>query len=360
VPTDTANYNSLLAQAAGNLVISKATLTIKAADRDKTYWTTVVFDETTPSTDFIVTGLGSGDTVDSVTLTSAGAPVTATVALSPYPITPSAAVGTGLGNYTIGYVTGNLTVNPAPLAIIGLTSTDKSYDGNITAPLSGSAVLVGVVSPDMVTVDASAATADFASKDVGMHAVTLAGYALGGADQGNYALSAQPVVTDASITPATLVVSADDQSRAFGLDNPNLTASYSGFVGGETLATSGVTGDPDLNTAAVNNSPAGNYPITAAVGSLSAVNYNFSFADGTLTVFGEAPGIKSVTVLDPTHVVIYWSAISNVTYRVQYRPDLDTDWADLVPDVTATSNTALAVDNPAGAQQRFYRILVVP
>ena len=39
------------------------------------------------------------------------AAATATVAGSPYAIVPSAAVGTGLGNYTISYVNGTLTVN---------------------------------------------------------------------------------------------------------------------------------------------------------------------------------------------------------------------------------------------------------
>ncbi len=39
-----------------------------------------------------------------MTLTSAGAAATATVAGSPYPITPSNAIGTGLANYTISYV----------------------------------------------------------------------------------------------------------------------------------------------------------------------------------------------------------------------------------------------------------------
>ena len=43
----------------------------------------------------------------SVSLASPGAPATATVAGSPYPITASAAVGTGLGNYTISYVDGH-------------------------------------------------------------------------------------------------------------------------------------------------------------------------------------------------------------------------------------------------------------
>ena len=50
-------------------------------------------------------GLVNSDTVDSVTLTSAGAAATATVAGSPYAIVASAAVGTGLGNYDIAYST---------------------------------------------------------------------------------------------------------------------------------------------------------------------------------------------------------------------------------------------------------------
>src|SRR5207237_9650987 len=44
-------------------------------------------------------------------LTSAGATATAAVAGSPYAITPSAAAGTGLTNYTITYKDGKLTVN---------------------------------------------------------------------------------------------------------------------------------------------------------------------------------------------------------------------------------------------------------
>jgi len=182
---------------------------------------------------------------------------------------------------------------------------------------------------------------------------------LGGANRANYTLT-QPTVANASITPAILTVSADNKSRAFGVNNPTLTASYLGFVGGETLATSGVTGNPALSTLATNNSAAGVYPITAAIGSLSALNYSFNFTNGTLTVVGDAPKILSISVLDPAHVLIYWSSISNVTYQVQYRPDFNTAWADLVPSVTATSDTALAVDNPAGAGQRFYRLHVVP
>ena len=59
----------------------------------------------------------NSDTVTSVTLPSAGAAATATVAGSPYPVVPSAAVGAGLGNYTISYANGKLTVKQSEFGI---------------------------------------------------------------------------------------------------------------------------------------------------------------------------------------------------------------------------------------------------
>src|SRR5262249_52729151 len=74
----------------------------------------------------------------------------------------------------------------------------------------------------------------------------------------------------------------DKKRRAAGRVNPPLTASYSGFVGGKTLASSGFPGSPALSTTSTNL--AGTYPITAALGTLSAANYSFSFVNGLLTV----------------------------------------------------------------------------
>src|SRR5439155_351997 len=84
------------------------------------------------------------------------------------------------------------------------------------------------------------------------------------------------------ITKAALTVTADDKTRAAGAANPALTATYSGFVGGETLATSGVTGTPTLSATSTN--VAGTYPITVTIGTLASGNYSFSFVNGQLTV----------------------------------------------------------------------------
>jgi hypothetical protein len=68
------------------------------------------------------------------------------------------------------------------------------------------------------------------------------------------------------VNPAPLTVRASNLTRPYGATNPPLTISYTGFMPGDTLATSGVTGSPVVSTAAQTNSPAGTYAITAGLG----------------------------------------------------------------------------------------------
>jgi hypothetical protein len=88
------------------LTINPKTLAITAKDLSKTIGQTLEFDGTefTVSDDLI-----EDDTINSVTLFSSGADALA--AEGTYPITPSAAVGSGADNYQIVYVDGVLTVN---------------------------------------------------------------------------------------------------------------------------------------------------------------------------------------------------------------------------------------------------------
>jgi len=87
------------------------------------------------------------------------------------------------------------------------------------------------------------------------------------------------------VTKAPLTVTADAKSRLFGLANPPLTATVSGFVLGQTLGTSGVTGSASCTTTAMVFSAGGPYAITCTIGTLAAMNYSFGpFVPGTLTV----------------------------------------------------------------------------
>ncbi len=91
----------------------------------------------------------------------------------------------------------------------------------------------------------------------------------------NYSISYVPGTV--SVGPATLTVTANDVTKAFGASVPTLTATITGFVNGQTLATSGVTGQALCTTTATTTSPGGTYPITCSVGTLAAQNYTFSF-----------------------------------------------------------------------------------
>ncbi len=94
--------------AGGNLTINPAALTISANDASKRFGQTLLF----AGTEFTTTGLLFADTVTSVSLSSLGAQRLS--AAGTYAITPSAAVGLGLSNYTIAYIDGTLTVTGGP------------------------------------------------------------------------------------------------------------------------------------------------------------------------------------------------------------------------------------------------------
>ncbi|HXI29624.1 MAG TPA: MBG domain-containing protein, partial [Vicinamibacterales bacterium] len=83
-----------------------------------------------------------------------------------------------------------------------------------------------------------------------------------------------------TINKAALTITADSKTRLYGSAMPTMTASYSGFVNGETSAV--LTAQPTLSTTATASSPFGTYPIT--VSGATAANYTITFVNGTLTV----------------------------------------------------------------------------
>ena len=133
--------------------------------------------------------------------------------------------------------------------------------------------------------------------------VNINGLILTGSDAGNYVIHPSPT-TSATITPAVLDIVAADVSRDYGQPNPMLSAGYSGFVNGETLATSGVTGSPVLTSPARDSSVPGSYPITVAIGSLSASNYGFAAVNGTLSVVPAPVPTSTTGINSPSSSVV--------------------------------------------------------
>src|SRR4029450_8093307 len=111
-----------------------------------------------------------------------------------------------------------------------------------------------------------------------------------------------------------------------------------GFVGGETLATSGVTGAPALSTTSTN--VAGTYPITAAQGTLSATNYSFSFVKGQWTFIGGAAS-KLVIVTQPSS-----TAVAGVFFAQQPQIRIEDQYGNLR---TSDNSTVVTVARSAGS-----------
>ncbi len=92
------------------------------------------------------------------------------------------------------------TVNQKALSVTGLTAQNKVYDTTLSATLTGTPALSGVVGSDVVSLTGTAAGA-FANPNVGTNnTVNVTSLSIIGANSGNYTLT-QPTLT-ANITGA--------------------------------------------------------------------------------------------------------------------------------------------------------------
>ncbi len=263
----TVNHGGTSASAsAGTVAVTPAPLTITANNKAMTYGGTL------PALTATFQGLVNGDTPAAVSgLMLATVPASSHV--GSYAITASGATD---GNYAITLVNGTLTITPAPLTIAA-DDKARAYGDPNPALMATYKGLVNGDTASSLTGSLSLTTSATQTSPVGGYPITPSGQS-----SNDYTITyATGTMT---VNPAVLTVTANDASRIYGVANPAFSASYSGFKNGETLATSGVTGGPSLTTTAVPGSPVGQYPISAAAGTLAATNYSFAFTAGTLTI----------------------------------------------------------------------------
>ncbi len=282
-----ANYD--ITYVDGELTVGAKALTITADDGSKTYGDEVTFS----GFEFDTDGLVNGDTVASVSLASDGAAATAGV--GPYAIVASAALGSGLANYDITYVDGELTVGAKALTI---TADDgsKTYGDEVT--FSGFEFDTdGLVNGDTVASVSLASDGAAATAGVGPYAI-VASAALG-SGLANYDITY--VDGELTVGAKALTITADAKTRAQGAANPTFTVSYSGFVAGEGPANLG--GTLSCTTTAISSSPPAGYPITCS--GLTSTNYAITFVAGTLTVQPSASRILFSSMRDHLTMEIY-------------------------------------------------------
>jgi hypothetical protein len=238
----------------------------------------------------------------------------------------------------------------------GITANNKVYDGTTVATISSNNVtLLGLVAGDMVRLSTNGYVANFATPNVGTAIpVAVSGLTLTGSNAAEYTL-VQPTGLTANITPVTLTVSANNNSKIYGLQNPLLTASYSGFVNSEGLGI--LNGAPSLSTDATVSSPPGPYNIQVGIGTLSAANYVFNFIDGTLSVVA-APQLNGISI-GGNQVVLSWPTIASETYQLEYKDNLAAPtWTPVPGSIPGTGNQIIVTNSLGASSQRFFRLVI--
>ncbi|MBC7629330.1 MBG domain-containing protein, partial [Ferruginibacter sp.] len=261
----------------GALTVTKKALLITANDRTKTYGDAVTF----AGTEFTshAGDLVNSDAVASVTLSSAGAAATATVTTPGpiYTITPSLATGSGLGNYSISYAPGTLTIVKATLTITAANA--NKYCGQSNPSFTGS--YSGQKNSETFTLSFS--TSATAASGAGNYAIvpsvtgtTLSNYtiipvngmltinAITGIDA---SASSTPVPLGTSaLLSATITPAVGGVPVTFTLDNGN------GGIYTYSTTTSSAVGSVGMATISASGLPVEVYKITAVAGANCATS----------------------------------------------------------------------------------------
>jgi hypothetical protein len=247
----------------GLLSITPAPLTFSANNVARPYG------QANPSFTGTIVGLLNGDNVSaSYSSIATPASVVGSYAIAITPIDPSGK----LANYTVTLNNGTLTISSLPLTITA-NNASRLYgaaDPSFTASYSGfvngdtSAALGGTL---------TCAGNDTPGSPAGTYAINCSGQT-----SPNYSITyVQGTLT---ITAAPLVIAANNTSRQYGAPDPAFTATYTGFMNGDTPAV--LTGALACTGGDTASTPVGAYVINCS--GLSSPNYSISNVPGTLAI----------------------------------------------------------------------------
>jgi hypothetical protein len=240
------------------MTVGKKTLTITANDQSK------VYGEANPDLTFSYSGFVNGDTQISTQ------PEISTIAIvgSDVGIYPIVLMGGLDDNYEINLESGTLTIGKKTLTITA-DDLSKIY-GEENPDLTF--IYAGLVNGDtQISTEPEINTSATVDSSVGTYPITLTG-----AQDDNYEINLESGTL--TIGKKALTITADDLSKVYGEENPDLTFSYTGLVNGDTQ----ISIEPEISTNATAVSGFGTYPILLTGG--TDLNYEISLENGTLTV----------------------------------------------------------------------------
>jgi|GEM_PF-474602 len=337
----------------GVLTVTKAELTVTANNAEK------IYGEENPALTISYSGFKNNETENTAGVLTHANAVTLATKLSGtgvYEINP---VGAAAGNYTITNVRGTLTIKKAPVTATADAQSRKYGEENPVLTIAYAGFVNGDTRADIDRLPTAATTAAITS-NVGEYAITVNADGL----DNNYEII--PVNNKLQVTRAMLIAKADNKSRNYGEDNPELTVTYTGFANNDDASV--IDTRPSVTTNATASSPIGDYDITVA--NAADNNYSFNYVKGAISV-GKQP--SALTVGEVPSGLKYGDAdftltagSSNAAAALVYNSS-NTSVAQIADNgnvhITGAGTTTIRVSQPAnsayGAAADVYRTLTV-
>lgn len=321
----------------GFLTIDKAPLTIQANDLVRLYHTD------NPNFTFKLEGLRN-DEGTSCLLTAPSFVCDASLESNcgDYSITP---YGAEAKNYEISYKAGVLKVTKAPLNISVRDCSRRYGDANPRFEFIYSGLKEGEDANDVLSKLPVATCSARANSQVGYYDIEVSG-----AESANYEITYTPGIL--TVEKAPLTIRPKDVSRIYGQTNPEFEICYMGFKNNEDESV--LFRAPQVTTTATENSPTGQYSITAS--GASAQNYEIAYEQGILTI---TKNILKVIVNDTSKLY----GDENPQFTVRYEGLLNGDTESVVTtkpqfttDASAKSNAGVYDVTAYGASSPNYDI----
>jgi hypothetical protein len=291
----------------GTLTIAGvATLNIAADDFTK------IYGDVNPAFTATITGFEDDDDVSIVSGLKFDTEATQRSGVGTYTITPFGATASG---YVIDYSSGQLTIEPAPLTITAPTLSRSYGDANpaFTATFSG---LVNDDTSDVVS-GLTFETDATQRSNVGTYGLDVSGGTVA-----NYAITYASGAVN--VTPAELVVKADDMTRVYGDPNPTPTITVTGLKNDDQLEDVVFIASGPTHFA-TETSGIGSYGINLQ-GFGTSDNYHATVQSGSLTI---TP--RPLTIVADNKTKTYGDP--NPAFTATFEGLASFDTAAVIPDV---------------------------
>ncbi|MGB7957381.1 MAG: YDG domain-containing protein [Minisyncoccia bacterium] len=257
--------------------------------------------------------------------------------------------GAQSSDYSLTEPSTSANITAKNLTVTGITANDKTYDGNTAATLNTvSAVLVGVVGGDAVTLNTVGATGNFATSSVGTGIlVTISGLTISGSSSNNYSLT-QPTTTASITNPVPTTTSISPTSTIEGNPQFTLTVNGTNFVASSAVnfnnaarATIFVSSSTLTATILASDiTTVGTYPVTVT----NPIPGGGTSNSQTFTILSSAPVLSSIS---PTSTTAGGAQFTLTLNGSNFFASSTADWNGASLATTYISSTTLTATVPA-------------